>query len=218
MTADQTDIFFDQTLIEASLTLAGQHGWHRFSLVDAARNAGLPIEQVRARYPFKALILLRLNRLADEAALCVDDQGIPLRDKLFDLFMRRFDAFQDHREGLRSVLHSLPRDPGLAALLGAATLDSLRWIADSAGLSRHGLSGAIRLQALMMVWTHALRAWEKDDAPDLSETMSALDKALDKAERLGVLKMSPHASSFEEDEIASGLPDHTPPPSDHDIS
>lgn len=199
----------DRALIESALHLAGEQGWHRMSLVDAARDAGLPVEHVRSRYPFKALVLLRLNRLADEAALCGDDIGMPLREALFDLFMRRFDAFQDYRNGLRSVLHSLPRDPALAAFLGAITLESLRWIADCAGLDRRGFSGAARLQGLGMIWTHAIRAWEKDDSPDLSATMNALDQALSRAERFGVLKALPRHEE-ETPDTGGGLPDHTP--------
>lgn len=196
----------DRALIESALHLAGEQGWHRMSLVDAARDAGLPVEHVRARYPYKALVLLRLNRIADDVALCGDDTGMPVRETLFDLIMRRFDVFQEHRNGLRSVLHTLPHDPALATFLGALTFESLKWIADCAGIDCRGLRGAMRLQGLGMVWTHAVRAWEKDDTPDLSDTMNALDHALNRAERFGVLKARSHHNDIPEAD--TGLPDH----------
>jgi len=41
---------FDIALLQSALSLAGSDGWHRFSLVDAAREAGLPVDAVRSRY------------------------------------------------------------------------------------------------------------------------------------------------------------------------
>lgn len=210
MTAAIDPKVLDHALIESALFLVGQHGWHRLSLVEAARDAGLPVDQVRARYPFKACVLTALSRLADEAALQGDHEGLPLRDVLFDLLMRRFDVFQEHRTGLRTVLHTLPRDPALAALIATATLDSLRWVADYAGLDRRGLSGAIRLNSLGVIWTHAVRAWEKDDTPDLSSTMNALDHALNRAERFGMLKSLYTQETEGDTEEDSGLPDYVP--------
>lgn len=199
---------FDRALIESALHLAGEQGWHGFSLVDAARDAGLPIEQVRLRYPFKGIVLVRLNRLADEASLHDIDSDMTLREKLFDLCMRRLDAFQEYRSGLRKVLHTLPRDPTLAALIGTATFDSLRWIADCAGLDRRGLRGTARLHGLAMVWAHTVRTWEKDDSPDLSNTMNTLDQALNRAEQFGFLKSISRPVETHEEE--GGLPDYTP--------
>lgn len=199
---------FDAALLEAAMALVAEQGWARLSLVEAAREAGLPLAQVRAFYPCKAKLLLRLNRLADEAALEDESSGGTVRERLFDRFMRRFDVFQEYRDGLCAVMRALPFDPALAALLGAATLDSLRWMADSAGLDRNGLTGIARLQALLAVWTHALRAWEKDATPDLTETMNALDAALARAERFGFLKTTQRQPTPDQED--GGLPDHVP--------
>ncbi|EHH67807.1 hypothetical protein [Gluconobacter morbifer] len=198
---------FDLALLQSALTLAGDRGWHRFSLVEAARDAGLPVEKVRALYPVKPLLLLLLGRLADESALRDDGNGGTLREYLFDLMMRRFDIFQEYREGLRAVLHALPYDPPLAALLTGATLDSMRWLAEAAGVDCAGLGGIWRVNALAAVWGHAFRAWEKDESSDLSSTMAALDSALGRAERLGILKPSPRRK-MDEAMANTGLPDH----------
>ncbi|MBS1062943.1 TetR family transcriptional regulator [Gluconobacter wancherniae] len=200
--SDALDIAF----LQSSFTLAARDGWSRFSLVEAAKNAGLPLEVVRTHYPLKSMLLLRLGRLADESALRDDGAGT-LREHLFDLLMRRLDVFQDYREGLRAVMHAVPYDPALGAILTGATLDSIRWVADAAGLDCTGLGGVWRINALGAVWGHALRAWEKDESPDLGSTMAALDTALNKAERFGVLKASARRK-LEDATRSSGLPDH----------
>ena len=41
------------------------------------------------------------------------------------------------------------------------------------------------------MWLQAVRAWDRDDSGDLSETMAALDKALDRAERVERLLRRP---------------------------
>ncbi|WP_459774312.1 TetR family transcriptional regulator [Asaia astilbis] len=199
---------FDLALLEAGFSLAADKGWPRFSLVEAAQQAGLPIDEVRGRFPFRHSLLMRLGRLADESAFRDDGLNGSVRERVFDLFMRRFDVFQQYREGIRAVLQALPTDPGLAVLLGAATLDTMRWMGDLAGVDCAGITGALRLNGLAGAWGFALRAWEKDDSPDLAQTMAALDQALDKAERYGALKPSPNRL-LEEATRQTGIPDHS---------
>ncbi|MCT6855855.1 MAG: TetR family transcriptional regulator [Bombella apis] len=209
MTNSPHDPSFDRAMIDATLQLAQQHGWQRTSLVEAAREAGLPLARVRQRFPFKAMILLHLNRHIDEAALCGERYGTTVRERLFDLLMRRFDAMQDYRAGLCAVMHTLPRDPALAAFLAATTMESLRWIADAAGLECRGLGGIIRQNTLLALWSRALVSWEKDNSPDLSATMQTLDQALTRAERLGLLKGASNAHPVDAPADAEGgLPDH----------
>ena len=211
MNADHHDPFFDRTMIEATLQLAQTQGWPRVSRVDASREAGLPLQQVRQRFPFKSMILLRLSRQIDDAALCSASYGHTVRERLFDLLMRRFDAMQDYRPGVCAVMQALPRDPALAAFLAGTTMESLRWIADSASLDRHGLGGVIRLNALLAIWSRTLVSWEKDITPDLADTMQTLDKALTRAERMGLLKESAASEPSEIITKDSGLPDHVAP-------
>ncbi|QDH17994.1 TetR family transcriptional regulator [Swingsia samuiensis] len=206
-TADLDKDAFDIALLQAAMNLASLEGWHHFSMVEAAKEAGLPIDAVRSRYPLKSLLLLRLGKMADESALRDEGQGSSLREHLFDLIMRRFDLFQEYREGIRSVLHTLPRDPALTAFLAGATLDSMRWIADAAGIDCSGLGGICRINGLAAIWGTALRAWEKDESQDLGITMAALEKSLEKAERYGVLK--PSSRRKMQDAIShTGTPNH----------
>ncbi|BAT20979.1 TetR family transcriptional regulator [Asaia bogorensis NBRC 16594] len=198
---------FDLALLEAGFTIAAEKGWPRFTLVEAAQRAGLPIDEVRARFPFRHSLLFRLGRLADESAFRDDGLSGSVRERIFDLFMRRFDVFQQYREGIRAVLQALPTEPGLTLLLGAATLDTMRWMAEVAGVECSGLGGVMRLNGLAGVWGFALRAWEKDESADLSQTMAALDQGLDKAERFGVLKPSPDRL-MDQASQRSGIADH----------
>lgn len=175
---------FDAALIAAALTLAGDRGWRHVTVAAAARAAELPLSRARVRFPSRQRILMRLGELADEAVLAeVPDEGT-VRDRLFDLLMRRFDAFQAHRQGIVAILHALPFDPPLALLLACATRRSMRWMLEAAGVSGHGCLGEAQVRGLVGVWLWGLRAWEKDDSEDLTATMAAVDTALARAERV----------------------------------
>ena len=178
---DDTD--FDTALIASALTLAGTDGWRSVSVAAAARAADLPLSRARVRFPGKAGILLGFGRMADELTLeDATDEG-PVRDRLFDLLMRRFDALQAQRAGVLAVMRALPFDPCTAVLLACATRRSMRWMLEAAGGSSTGLTGELRVKGLVAVWLWAMRAWERDESEDLTGTMAALDTALSRAEQ-----------------------------------
>jgi hypothetical protein len=175
---------FDAALISAAFGQAALTGWRDLSLVEAAKDADLPLDRVRARFPAPGTILMRFGSLADQAALAGPATEPLVRDRLFDLLMRRFDVVQQHRAGMLALLRVLPSMPILSLALSGATLRSMGWMLEAAGVSAQGLTGRLRVAGLTAVWLHALRAWKDDDSPDLSGTMAALDKALDQAERV----------------------------------
>ena len=179
-----TDQEFDQALISAAFTLAAASGWAAVSPAAAAREAGLKLEQARIRFPNAQAILLRFGQRADEQALTDALDSGPVRERLFDVVMRRFDALQQHRAGVLALLDSLPLDPGTALVLAGATGNSMGWMLEAAGVSASGWRGALAAQGMVAVWLYTLRAWRTDDSPDLSGTMAALDRALTRAERV----------------------------------
>ena len=169
-------------LIAAALRLAEERGWRAVSVAAAAREAGIDLPAARAAFPSKTAILLAFGRMADQAVLTDIPSEGAVRDRLFDLLMRRFDALQAHRAGVLAVLRALPGDPASAVALACATRRSMRWMLDAAGAETGGLFGELRVRGLVAVWLWAARAWERDDSADLSATMAALDTALSRAE------------------------------------
>lgn len=178
------DTEFDAALVAAAFAQAAETGWPGLSIVEAARRVGLPLDRARTRFPSPGAVLRRFGVLADAAALAEPATEANPRERIFDLLMRRFDVLQQHRAGMLALLRVLPLHPVLALGLGAATLRSMAWMLETAGLSAAGLRGLVRAEALVGVWLYALRAWKDDDSLDLAGTMAALDRALDQADRL----------------------------------
>jgi ubiquinone biosynthesis protein COQ9 len=179
-----TDTEFDTALVTAAFRLAGEEGWRRVNVAKSARAAGLPLCEARDRFPSRNAILLRFGRLADQAALRDAPSEGPVRDRLFDLLMSRFDVMQTHRAGLKALLRALPTDPPTAILLACATKRSMRWMLQGAGVTATGPRGELQVRGMLAVWLWAVRAWERDESGDLSGTMAAVDKALERAEQV----------------------------------
>jgi ubiquinone biosynthesis protein COQ9 len=173
---------FDAALIAAAFRLAADEGWQRVTVAASCRAAGLSIAEARIRFPTRGHILLRFGQLADQFALTDASGDGPVRDRLFDLMMRRFDALNANREGVKTLLRALPFDLRTALLLTCATRNSMRWMLQAAGIPATGLRGDLQAKGLTAVWLWGLRAWERDESADLSQTMAAVDTALGRAE------------------------------------
>jgi ubiquinone biosynthesis protein COQ9 len=210
-----SDTEFDTALVTAAFRLAGEEGWRDLNVAKAARAAGLSVAEARARFPSRAAILLRFGRLADQAALLDAPDDGPVRDRLFDLLMRRFDVLQTHRAGVKALMRTLPIDPPTALLLACATRRSMRWMLQGAGITATGTRGALQVRGLLAVWVWGVRAWDRDESEDLSATMAAVDIALQRAERVaswlqGQRSVAPPAETSE----AGELDPSDPPPAD----
>ncbi len=172
---------FDKAVIAAVFDHAALVGWNDVNIVEVAGAAGLALPRVRERFPTRSAVLMRFGLLADQAALAGGSSEPAPRERLFDMIMLRFDALQRHRRGVLSLMETLRTDPATAALLYAGTLNGMKWLLDAAGVPTSGLLGVVRVHGLLALWLYALRAWEQDESPDLSATMAAVDRGLDRA-------------------------------------
>lgn len=173
--------------LDAALDLAAEHGWRAVSAGEVAARAGVEAAVLGGCGPFRARLLARLVERVDRGmrdSLDDDarDPSLPVRDRLFEALMARIDVLSRHRDGMRAVLRGVPLDPpsALAALplVGRAMARTL----EAVGESPLPPAGPLKIKGLALVWLATLRAWLRDDSPDLSVTMKALDSALARAE------------------------------------
>jgi len=179
-----TDAEFDLALVGAAFSLAAERGWTRVSIAEAARRAVLPLARARERFPGRAALLWRFGALADKAALALPPAEAPVRDRLFEVLMRRVDFLQAHRDGVLALLRALPADPCMAALLARGSRRSMAWMLEAASVEATGPLGLLRVRGLLAVWLVTVHAWRNDSGLDLSATMAALDRALRRAEQV----------------------------------
>ena len=186
-----TDDEFDAALIGGAFAVSARDGWPAVSVVAAAREADLRLDRARLRFSDTHAILRQFGRQADALALADALESGPVRERLFDVVMRRFDALQQHRAGVLALLRALPADPATALMLAGATAGSMAWMLEASGVAVQGVRGALAVQGMVAVWLYTLRAWQSDTSADLSGTMAALDRALSRAERFGGTAVQP---------------------------
>lgn len=178
----------EQRVLDAAMRLAALQGWADTTLADVAAEAELPLEEMYRRFPSKHAVLEAFVRRIDETVLTGTDPEIgaePVRDRLFDVLMRRFDALRPYKDGVRAVLRDLARDPPayLQFSLGPMRRSSL-WMLEAARVEPWGLLQPLLLQGYGAIYLYVLRAWLRDDSEDSGRTMAALDRALQRAESL----------------------------------
>jgi AcrR family transcriptional regulator len=175
-------------IVDATLRLAGERGWRGLSMAEIADAAGLSLSEVHRHYRCKAQILCAFMARIDRQVLDGTDPEIaaePVRDRLFDLVMRRLDALKPYKPGVQALARALMRRPPAAALVAAGPLmASLQWMLTAARIEPWGPLQPLQLKGFALIYLSVLRVWLADDGEDQAKTMAALDKALRRADAL----------------------------------
>jgi AcrR family transcriptional regulator len=169
--------------VEAALGLAEREPWARITLGDIAEEAGLSLAVMMPHLPSKTAVLGAFQRGIDRVVLEGGDVGEgSVRDRLFELLMRRLEALKPYRKALASVAAAAPHDPAGVACGWSRLLHSMRLTLTLAGLSTEGLRGLIRMKGLTALYGSVLPVFWRDESADLSRTMAALDSRLQRIE------------------------------------
>ena len=174
-------------IVDALAEEAAAVGWRNVTMEAVAARAGLGLGEVLLEAPTKTHLLCAVIDRIDARTLApvkkLDPEDSP-RDRLFEILMRRFDALNERRDAAKAVISGIARDPAALVVTAVRLQRSFAAILAAAGVSTSGLKGLARIQGLKAVTAFALRAWMTDDSADLSKTMAALDRALNRAEKL----------------------------------
>ena len=199
-----------ERLIAAALALAAERGWRDLTLPQIAAKADMSLADAYTAFPTKTALLngflARIDRqmLAGEAP----DTAENVRDRLFDVVMRRFDALEPHKDAIGAIVDDLPADPLTALAVLPAFGSSMAWVLETAGLSASGLFGALRINGLAIIYLTTLRTWLQDDSADAARTMAALDRALRRTEML--IRTCPSLPSLRSRQPDTGYTGWTP--------
>ncbi|MBL8537646.1 MAG: hypothetical protein JNM59_09625 [Hyphomonadaceae bacterium] len=169
----------------AALVLAAAKPWREITLPNLAAGAGRPTADLYGGSLWEAVDCVEeaFDRTMAEAAESMDPSQ-SVRDRLFDLIMRRFEAMEPHRAAVLSMEQGVDRDPTLLASQHQRHVRCARWVLALAGLEADGMTGQARAQGLGVIIGQARAAWRGDDAGDFAKTMASLDKNLRRAEEM----------------------------------
>jgi AcrR family transcriptional regulator len=171
--------------VDALMALLTEHDFQDIGLAEVAGRASLKLSQLRAEFGSTLAIYAAHVKDIDRAVLAggEDMTDESPRERLFDVEMRRLEAMAPYKEAVRSMLHSVRRDPPLALALNALALRSQRWMLEAAGINAAGPKGAMRAQGAALLFARVLDVWLRDEDPAMDRAMAALDRGLASAER-----------------------------------
>ncbi|WP_170984375.1 TetR family transcriptional regulator [Rhodoligotrophos defluvii] len=171
-------------VIDATMRLAADQGWTALSMQDIARESGVALPRLRARYATKGAILADFIRSIDQAVLtriereAAGGEAASPRDRVFDVLMMRLEALEPYKAGLKAIFRDVASTfDGLPELF-VTQLNSRRWMLAAAGVRTHGLDGAMKAAGLGLVYGRVLRVWVDEEDPGLPKTMAELDRQL----------------------------------------
>lgn len=175
-----------EAAVDAALALAAEKGWASVGMLDIARKAKINIADLHELFDDKGDILAAWHRRIDRKVLETfeGEAGGTPRDMLFDILMERFDILNDDRGAAVSILNALCLDPKELVIAFPQLGRSMAWMLDAAGIETGGVKGAARVAGLGVIYLAALRVWKDDDSRDMSKTMAALDRYLDRGESI----------------------------------
>lgn len=174
-----------QRLIAAALALAGDKGWRRTDMADIAAAAGIPLAEAYGLFRSKFALLAAFRRGIDQAVLSgpVSSATDPVRDRLFDVLMRRLEQLKPHRQALKAILRdSLGDVAAVKAVPGM--LRSMAWMLAAAGIPASGCRGRLVTKLVAGLYLSIFPNFLRDDSADLGTTMALLDRRLRQVETL----------------------------------
>ena len=180
----------ESRLVDAALELAALQGWSATRMSEIAERAGMTPAAARRRLPTRMAILAAFSRRVDDAVAAGGEADIEdsVRDRLFDVMMRRFDQLSPHRDALKSIARDLAcRPPRAACYAGGPLRRSMERMLDAAAVPSWGPLRPLQVKGLGVVYLSVLRVFLGDDSADLSRTMAALDRALGRADELAAM-------------------------------
>ncbi len=172
--------------VQAALLLAAQKSWADVSMHDIARACKCDLAALHDLFADRQDILAAYGRLVDRSVIervSANPEGSE-RDRLFDVLMERFDVLNEHRGGVKSILQSFRTDPKVAVASLPHLGRSMVWMLEAAGIDANGPRGAATALGLTGVYLCALKSWMDDDSEDMGKTMAALDRGLERAEKV----------------------------------
>ncbi|MBS0385327.1 MAG: hypothetical protein JSS00_08255 [Proteobacteria bacterium] len=172
-------------LARAALATAGAGSWRSMTLLDLAKAAGRPASDFYGASLAEAVDCVEeaFDRAISDTLENLDASQ-SVRDRLFDLIMKRFEAMEPHRAAVLAMEAGADRDPILLAAQHQRHVRCARWVLALAGLEADGMTGNARAQGLGVIIGQARAAWRSDDAGDFTKTMASLDKNLRRAEEM----------------------------------
>lgn len=166
-------------VVAAALSLAATRGWDHVTIEDIAAESSIAQKSIAAIFDDIWDILgYVLQDIADKTKAEVEDYLTDdWRENTMEILMTRFDLAQDHRAAFKRLPRDLAKHPRTMRRLARRFYRTMRDILLLAGFPAEDLN-PVTIGAFGVLYMSVVDTWSKDETPDMSRTMAAIDKRL----------------------------------------
>ena len=164
-------------------------GWQSIDLENLSQECDFDVLNVNGGLRNKVDLLVAFSEFIDTTvAQSIDadlkDDQIPLRERLLEALLIRFEILAPYKAGISKLMKTLPHNPNFV-LIGSKSLKlSMEATLAAVGLEAKGIQGAIRVKGLCIIFLSGVCTWSKDNSEDLSATTRVLDERLKQTESI----------------------------------
>src|SRR6516225_2859395 len=136
-------------IVDALMALAAEKAYGEIGIAEIAERAEVSLAEFRDLFPSKGAILAAFSRRIDHEVLegTTDElKEEPVRERVLDIMMRRFDALKPYREALRLIRRDMRGDPLSMAAMNRVAVNSQRFMLAAAGVDTTDALGPLKLQ------------------------------------------------------------------------
>ncbi len=174
-----------ENVVEVALRLSAEKGWSSLSIADIAYEMDMSRSEMNLYFYDKDDILYALGKFIDSRVMAAEiDIDAPVKDRLFEILMERFDVINEYRDGIKSIISSFKCSPKSLIFSFPHIGKSMAMMLEACGENVDGIRGAIKIAGLSGIYLNCVRVWIDDETPDMSKTMACLDKSLGRAEMM----------------------------------
>jgi AcrR family transcriptional regulator len=164
---------------KAALDLAAVRGWDHVTLQDIATESGLSEKAIKAVFDdIWDILAYVLQDIADKTTAEVKDYLTDdWPENTMEILMTRFDLAQDHRAAFKRLPRDLAKHPRTMRRLARRFYNTMREILLLASFPAEDINPAT-VSGFGLLYVSIVDTWSKDETPDMSRTMAAIDKRL----------------------------------------
>ena len=163
--------------------------WQSMDIENFAKECDFDVLKITGGRRNKVDLLVAFSEFIDtRVAQSIDadlkDDQIPLRERLLEALLIRFELLAPYKAGIIKLMTTLPNNPNFV-LIGSKSLKlSMEATLAAVGLEAKGIQGAIRVKGLCVIFLSGVCTWSKDNSEDLSATTRVLDERLKQTESI----------------------------------
>jgi len=175
----------EKKIAENTLNILQNNSWGSLSLEQALKNNKNKKVDIQSKFDLLKIINSYVDDELIKKTRYIENSSI--KDMLFEVIMARFDILELNRKSFIEIYKCLKKNPKYFIKLLPSFLESMIITAELSNFNVNGLKGSIRLKGLVFLYFMTFFQWKEDNNSSLEKTMTALDKNLDHAEKLGKL-------------------------------